>query len=45
VLPWIAALVIIAVVAVACRFIEEQPGNDDPPDTGAEEGELRPVSA
>jgi hypothetical protein len=36
VLSWIVAFVIILVVAVACRFIEEGPRSDDPPDTGEE---------
>ena len=37
VLPWIATLAIILIVAVACRFAEEGPGSDDPPDSGGED--------
>ena len=35
--PWILALIIVAVVAVACRFAEEHPRGDDPPDPDGEE--------
>ena len=35
--PWIAAVVIVAVAAVACRFAEEAPRNDDPPDAGGDD--------
>ena len=44
VLPWILSAVIVAVVAVVCRFAEEGPRSDDPPDTG-EEPELLPIAA
>jgi hypothetical protein len=44
-LPWLAAVLIVAVVAVACRFIEEGPRNDEPPDSGDEEPELMPIAA
>lgn len=37
-LPWILAVVIVAVVAVACRFAEEHPRSGDPPDSGEEDG-------
>lgn len=37
VLPWIATLVIVAVVAVACRFAEDHPRRDEPPDTGEDD--------
>ena len=37
VLPWIASLVIVAVVAVACRFAEDHPRSDDPPDSSDED--------
>lgn len=44
VLPWIIALVIVAVLAVVFRFWgEEHPRSDDPPDTGGEEPHLPPV--
>jgi hypothetical protein len=33
VLPWLLTFLIIAVVAVICRFAEERPRSDDPPDT------------
>jgi hypothetical protein len=33
VLPWIVSALIILIVAVACRFIEEGPRSDDPPDS------------
>ena len=37
VLPWIAAVVIIAVMAVVFRFFaDDNPRSDDPPDTGGE---------
>ncbi len=36
-IPWIAALVIIAIVSVACRFAEEHPRADDPPDNDDED--------
>ena len=35
--PWIAAVVIVAVAAVACRFAEEAPRNDDPPDADGDD--------
>jgi hypothetical protein len=44
-LPWIIALAVVAVVAVACRFAEEHPRNDEPPDSGDEEPELVPIAA
>ena len=37
VLPWILAVIIIAVVGAACGFIEEGPRSDDPPDTGGDD--------
>ena len=36
VLPWIAAVVIVLVVAVACAFAEDHPRPDDPPDPDEE---------
>ena len=37
VLPWIISFVIVAVVAVACRFAEDHPRSDDPPDSSDED--------
>jgi hypothetical protein len=45
VLPWILAFVIIAVVSVACRFAEDHPRNDEPPDTGDPGPALLPIAA
>lgn len=39
-LPWIAALIIVLIVAVACRFAEEGPRQDEPPDRSDEEDGL-----
>ncbi len=40
VLPWIVSAVIVLVVAVACRFAEEGPRQDDPPDSSDQEDGL-----
>jgi len=44
-LPWIIALVIALIVAVVCRFIEEGPRQDEPPDTGEDGRAASPAAA